>query len=430
MARWTNWAGDQSCRPLAIERPASLAELRAVVADAGRAGRTVRASGSGHSFTDIATTEGVMVRLDRLTRTVSHDAEAGQFKVEGGLVLGELNRALDRHGVALANLGDIDRQTIAGSVSTGTHGTGAAFPSISAQVAALELINVEGDLVTVDESRPDLLKAARIGVGALGVVYSVTLRVIPAFTINRLDRPRPLDGTLERLDELVAEHDHFEFYVFPYTSTALCRESMRGDEPPSPGNPALVYAQEVVLENWVASAFVGIARRLPSQTERLSKLAAAGVGSTRKVDRSYEVFASERRVRFTEMEYAIPREHAQEAVRRTLAIASKPEHHVAFPIEVRFAPADDAAYLSSSWGRETAYIAVHQDRKLDWRPYFAEVEAVMKEYEGRPHWGKRHTRTSEELAPLYPEWEAFARAREELDPGRTFRNAYTDRVLG
>jgi FAD-linked oxidoreductase len=429
MARWSNWSKEQSCRPISIERPGSVAELQRVVSEATNAGRTVRASGTGHSFTDIALTDGVMVRLDQLTSVIGHDRDRGRFKVEGGLVLGELNRALDRHGVAFANLGDIDRQTVSGSISTGTHGTGVGFPSVSAQIAEVELITADGSLLTIDDSRPDLLRAARVGLGALGIVYSVTIDVVPAFTIDRTDRSRPLDETLERLDELVAANDHFEFYVFPYTETALCRESRRSTADPAPRNRALAYAQDVMLENWVAQLFVLAARRVPSQTERFSKLAAAGVGQTRTIDRSFEVFASERHVRFTEMEYAIPREHAREALRRVLAIASKAEHHVAFPIEVRFASGDDS-YLSTSCGRDTAYIAVHQDPKLDWEPYFAEVEAVMREYEGRPHWGKRHTRTAEEFSALYPEWEAFAKARDELDPGRSFRNAYIDRVLG
>ncbi|CAN5531596.1 L-gulono-1,4-lactone dehydrogenase [soil metagenome] len=429
MARWTNWSKEQSCRPISIERPGSVAQLQRFVAGATSSGRTVRASGTGHSFTDIALTDGVMVRLDRLTSVIGYDHERGRFKVEGGIVLGELNRALDRHGVAFANLGDIDRQTVSGSVSTGTHGTGVGYPSVSAQIAELELVVADGSLLTIDESSPELLRAARVGLGALGVVYSVTIDVVPAFTIDRTDRSRPLAKTLERLDELVAANDHFEFYVFPYTETALCRESRRSTADPAPRNRALAYAQDVMLENWVAQLFVLTARRTPSQTERFSKLAAAGVGQARTIDRSFEVFASERHVRFTEMEYAIPREQARDALRRVLAIASKHEHHVAFPIEVRFASGDDS-FLSTSYGRDTAYIAVHQDPKLDWQPYFAEVEAVMREYEGRPHWGKRHTRTAEEFAALYPEWEAFAKARDELDPRRSFRNAYTDRVLG
>ena len=426
---WANWAGDQRCAPAAIERPGSLDELRATVARAAAAGRRVRASASGHSFSDIALTDGVMVRLDGLTRTLGFDRSSGLFKVEGGVVLAELNRALDAHGVAFENLGDIDRQSVAGSIATGTHGTGERFQNVSAQIAGLELVTAGGDVVEVSERDTETLRAARIGLGALGVVYSVTVRTVPAFTLDRLDSPKPLAETLERLDELNAGSDHFEFYVFPHTELALCRESRRTDEPPRPRHPAAVFVQEVVLENWVGSLFAIAARLFPSQAPRLSRLASRGVGRSRKVDRSYKVFASQRHIRFTEMEYGIPREHAREAIERVLEVANSPAHGVAFPIEVRFVASDDSL-LSPAHERDTCYIAVHHDTKLDWPGYFGEVEEIAASYGGRPHWGKRHTRTASELAPLYRRWDEFQRVRARLDPDGVFANAYTDRVLG
>jgi L-gulono-1,4-lactone dehydrogenase len=429
VASWSNWAGDQVCAPVSIERPGSLEELRRVVADAEAAGRPIRASASGHSFTGIALTDGVMVRLDRLTRRLDFDRGSGLYKVEGGIVLGELNRALDEAGVAFENLGDIDRQTVAGSISTGTHGTGERFQNVSAQIAGLELVTAGGELVEVNESDPELLRAARVGLGALGIAYSVTVRTVPSYTLDRLDSPKPLTDTLDRLDELNAGTDHFEFYVFPGTRTALCRESRRTDEPPAPRHPALVFAQEVILENWVGQIFASAARRFPSQAPRLARIASRGVGRSRKVDSWHRVFASERRIRFTEMEYGLPREHAREVIERVLEVAARPEHAVAFPIEVRFVAADDSL-LSPSHERDSCYIAVHQDRKMAWDPYFRAVEAIAREYGGRPHWGKRHFQTAETLEPLYPRWEDFRAARARLDPDALFRNDYTDRVLG
>jgi L-gulonolactone oxidase len=255
------------------------------------------------------------------------------------------------------------------------------------------------------------------------------VRTVPAYTIHRVDNPKPLDETLARLDELNAANDHFEFYVFPHTDVALCRESRRTDEPPQPRSRAAVYAQEVMLENWVGAAFALAARRLPRQVPRLARLASRGTGRSTKVDKSYEVFASERRIRFTEMEYGIPREHAAEAVRRVLALASRPELQVAYPIEVRFVAAD-RVLLSASHGRDTCYVAVHQDRRLDWETYFRGVEEIMESYGGRPHWGKRHFQTVETLAPRYPGWNEFQAVRAKLDPEGRFSNEYTDRVLG
>jgi L-gulonolactone oxidase len=427
--RWRNWAGDQRCEPVAIEAPRTREELAEVVRRAGERGLNVRASGSGHSFTDIALTDGVMVRCDQLDRVLWVDREAGLVKVEAGIVLGTLNRRLDELGLAFENLGDIDRQTLAGSIATGTHGTGARFRSVSAQIEAFDMVLADGTSLEIGADDPAALAAARIGLGALGIVYAATIRTIPAYTIDRTDRPRPLDETLARLDELNAEHDHFEFYVFPHTQTALCRESRRTDEPPRPRNPALVYAQEVMLENWLGAGFALAIRHLPSQTQRLARIAAGGVGRSTKVDRSYKVFASDRRIRFTEMEYGIPREHAAEAVRRVLHLAGRPELRVAYPIEVRFAAADDVI-LSAAHARDVCYVAVHQDRKLDWEPYFRGVEEIMESYGGRPHWGKRHFQTAETLAPRYQRWDEFQALRAKLDPEGRFANEYLDRVLG
>jgi L-gulonolactone oxidase len=370
-----------------------------------------------------------MIRLDRLTRPLDFDSGAGLLKVEGGAVLRGLNRMLDERGVAFENLGDIDRQTVAGSISTGTHGTGERFQNVSAQIAALELVSADGSLVTADGSDPDLLRAARVSLGALGVIYSVTVSTVPAYTLSRVDSPRPLGETLDRLDELNAGTDHFEFYVFPHTDVALCRESRRTDEPPRPRNPVLVYAQEVVLENWVGQLFASAVRRFPSRAPRLARIASGGVGRSTKVDASFNVFASQRHIKFTEMEYAVPRERGREMVERVLELAGRPELGVAWPIEVRFVAADDS-FLSPAHERDTCYVAVHQDRKLDWGTYFRGVEAIAREFGGRPHWGKRHFRTAADLEPLYPRWSDFQAIRARLDPGGTFANDYTDRVLG
>lgn len=430
MAEWRNWAGDQCCAPVAIKHPGTREELSEVVSGAAARGLNIRASASGHSFTEIALTDGIMVRLDRLTRVLAVDRAAGLVKVEAGIVLGELNRRLDDLGLAFENLGDIDRQTLAGSISTGTHGTGARFRSVSAQIEAVEMVLADGSSLELSAAGdPAGLACARIGLGALGLIYAVTIRTVPAFTLHRIDSPRPLDETLDRLGELNQANDHFEFYVFPHTETALCRESRRTDEPPRPRPRAAVYAQEVMLENWLGRLFAFAGRHLPSQGPRLSRLAARGVGRSTKVDRSYRVFPSERRIRFTEMEYGIPREHAAEAVRRVLHLAGRPEHQVAYPIEVRFVAADDVV-LSASHGRDTCYVAVHQDRRLDWEPYFRGVEEIMDSYGGRPHWGKRHFQTAEELAPRYPRWNEFQALRARLDLEGRFANAYTDRVLG
>jgi L-gulono-1,4-lactone dehydrogenase len=427
---WRNWAGDQRCLPARIERPRGRGELVEAVARATGAGLTVRAVGVGHSFTDAACTGGVMLRMDRLDRVLGVDREAGLVKVEAGIGLRALSETIWGYGMALENLGDIDKQTVSGAISTATHGTGGRFRNLSTLVEAVELVLPDGTLLDASaDSEPELLPAVRVGLGALGVIATVTLRTVPAFTVRRVDSPLPLEETLERIDDLADGSDHFEFYVFPHTETALLRQSMRTDEPPKPRNPVLEYGQEVVLENWVIGGLGRLGRRMPARIPQLSRFVASQFSESTKVDRSYRVYASERRVRFTEMEYAIPRRHAAEAARRVLDAAERAQPPVGFPIEVRFVAADDS-WLSPAHDRDTAYIAVHQFQGMSWESYFRSVEAIMLEYGGRPHWGKRHFQTAATLADRYPHWEDFRDLRARLDPEGRFRNLYLDRVLG
>jgi FAD-linked oxidoreductase len=279
------------------------------------------------------------------------------------------------------------------------------------------------------QSDPDLLKALRVGIGSLGVIASVTLRCVPKFTLNRLDHPVALAGTLERLDDLVDSNDHFELYTWPHSEIALLRETHRFDGPPRPRGRVGEYFQEVVLENRLIGLGARLGRRFPSQIPRLNRLVSRLVGSSRKVDRSHRVFASKRLLRFTEMEYAIPRSAGPEALGRVLGVIERRGFAVSFPIEMRFVAPDDA-YLSPASGRETCYIAVHMFQGMEWYPYFRAVEAIMDSYDGRPHWGKRHFQSAATLAPRYPDWDRFQAARARLDPEGLFRNEYTDRVLG
>jgi|SRR5215203_595927 len=430
MPEWRNWTGDQRCVPARIERPRDRGDLIESVKRAADQGLTVRAVGSGHSFTDAACTGGVLLEMDSLDRILEVQRDAGLVKVEAGLGLRALSELIWGHGMALENIGDIDKQTISGAVATGTHGTGSRFRNLSSMIDAMELVLPDGTLLEVSpSSEPELLPAVRVGLGALGVIATVTLRTVPAFTIRRTDSPLPLSETLERLQDLADGSDHFEFYVFPHTEVALLRQSERTDEPPDPRHPAVDFGQEVVLENWAMGAMVRVGRRFPSRIPRLSRFAASRLAKTVKMDRSYRVFASRRKVRFTEMEYAIPRRHATEAIPRVLEVAERADPPVGFPIEVRFVAGDDSM-LSPAHDRDTCYIAVHQYRGMAWESYFRSVESIMDSYGGRPHWGKRHFQTAAMLADRYPRWDEFLAARARLDPEGTFRNQYLDRVLG
>jgi L-gulono-1,4-lactone dehydrogenase len=428
-AAWHNWTGDQRCQPAEVLRPDSRDELAAAIARAAEAGRKVSVVGAGHSFTGAALTAGTMIDVAGLSGTIDADPSSGLVKVGAGTVLAELNQELHRLGLAMENLGDIDRQTVAGAISTGTHGTGAKLRNISAQVEALELVMADGSVRELGAAEPDLLRAARVGVGALGAISAVTLRCVSAFTLLRVDSPRPREEVLDSFEEQAEANDHFELFTFPYADSALVLERNRVEGPPRPRGRLAAYLNDIVLENWALEALSATGRMVPAAIPRLSRLAAALASGAKTIDRSDRVFASERRVRFTEMEYGVPRAHGPEAARRVIEWVRANRYPVFFPIEMRVAAGDDAL-LSPSHDRDTAYIAVHQYRGMEWRPYFEAVEGIMADYGGRPHWGKRHFQTAETLAPLYSAWGRFQATRDELDPGRVFTNEYAFTVLG
>jgi L-gulono-1,4-lactone dehydrogenase len=418
---WTNWAREQRCAPERVERPRSEEELIRVVADAHR----IKVAGSGHSFTDIACTDGVMVDVSGMNRVLS--VAGDDVTVEAGITVHDLGEQLAERGLAMENQGDVDPQTIAGAVATATHGTGGRFRNLSSQVVGVRLVTGGGEVLDIRDG--DELLAARVSLGALGAISAVTLRCVPAFTIERIDEPRPLDEVLPQLDELVDAHDHWEAFTLPYTRMALTLSSQRTNHEPHPRPRASAFLRDVVLENAALDAACRIGRRFPSTIPAVNRRFAALMSGTEHLDASNRVYANTRLVRFTEMEYGIPREHAAEALERVLALIERRRLRVGFPIELRMAAGDDAL-LSTAHGRGTAYIAVHQYHGMEFETYFRAVEAIMEDYDGRPHWGKRHYRSAADLAPLYPAWERFQDVRRRLDPEGRFENDYTRRVLG
>jgi L-gulono-1,4-lactone dehydrogenase len=417
---WTNWAGDQRCAPVSIERPGSEDELAEVVARSERA----HVAGSGHSFTDAPCTDGVLIDIGRMDRVLGQDGEL--LTVEAGITLHELGRRLAERGLAMENQGDIDRQTLGGALSTATHGTGARFANLSAQVAGMRLVTSSG---VVELSEGDDLRAARVGIGALGAISAVTLRCVPLFTIRRVDEPRPLEETLSRLGELADGSDHFEFYFFPYDDTALVRLSERGQMEPEPVPAWKLYLEETLLENRAVDLGSRLGRRFPKLIPAIHRAYGRVVSRQVRTDHGYRVYPSRREVRFTEMEYGVPRESGVEAIRRVIDLVRRRRLPVTFPIEVRVTAPDDA-FLSTAGGRDTVYVAVHQYRGMEFESYFRGVERIMDDYGGRPHWGKRHYQSAATLRPRYPDWDRFQAVRARLDPEGRFQNDYTERVLG
>ncbi|MGF6886570.1 FAD-linked oxidoreductase [Nocardia sp. GAS34] len=427
-AVWTNFAGDQTCRPAVMERPADRAELIAAVGRAGRAGQVVRVAGGGHSFTEGVLTDGMLISLAGMNRVLGIDTGTGLVRCEAGISLGALSAAMWQCGLAFANLGDIDVQSIAGATATGTHGAGIGLPNLSASLRAIELVLADGTVLEIDAAtEPELIRAARVSLGALGVVSAVTLQAVPAFTLDSVETTVRLDEVLGNMDELVDGNDHFGFFAFGHSPLVMTKVWNRAEAPPAPPGRTREWLEDVLLTNYGYWGACAVGKAVPSWIPAINRTVTRLSGSQHRIDRSYRVFATPRRVPLTEMEYAIPREHAAEAVLRVRHVAQR--HPVPTPLEVRFVAGDDS-YLSPAHDRDSCYIAVHQYRGLPWQPFFGEVEQILMEYGGRPHWGKRHFRTAETLRNAYPEWDRFARIRSELDPHGRFTNPHLAEVLG
>jgi FAD-linked oxidoreductase len=429
---WQNWGRSASVTPLRVERPRTPEGVQRAVRAAVGQGLTVKAVGAGHSFTGIAVAPGVLLELDDLQGLVSADESSGRVTLLAGTRLHRIPALLAPYGLAMQNLGDIDRQSISGAISTGTHGTGAAFGGLATQVVGLTLITADGEFLRIDEEhQPELLPAAALGLGALGIIVEVTLQCVPAFVMHAIDEPAPLEDVLATLTERVAASDHFEFYWFPHTDVALTKrqtrlpESTRREPLPVVGK----WIDETFLSNGVYRVVCAAGRAVPAITPPFSRLAVKLTGDREYTDLSHRVLTQSRTVRFREMEYALPAGNVVPAFRAVQDLIARRGWRIEFPIEVRFAQEDDR-WLSTAFGRATGYIAVHRYWRADPTAYFEAVEQIMLEHGGRPHWGKLHTLTAEQLRERYPRFDDFTALRDRLDPQRRFTNRYLDRVLG
>jgi FAD-linked oxidoreductase len=429
MATWRNWAGNQKASPLSIDTPRNVGELAALVASAADLGQKVKAVGSGHSFTSAAATNGRMVRLENLRGILHIDRASSQVTVGAGTRLSDLNTLLHAEGLALANLGDIAYQTVAGAISTSTHGTGKALTGLAGQVVAMKLINGQGQIIECSKSvNSHIFDVARVSVGALGIITEYTLQAVPSFRLRALEQPMRLDDVLDNVHDLASAHDHFEFFWIPHTKWALTKRNNRTEDELQPLPRVKGWIEKTFMENYAFGALCRVGRARPSLIPRLAT-ALPSSGSREYVDQSFKIFASPRIVRFYEMEHALPVEALVPALKEIRAMVDRKGYLLNFPVEVRFTKGDDVP-LSTAYGRDSAYIAVHVYKGMECEPFFRDVEDILRSYDARPHWGKMHYRDAEELSKLYPRWVEFIALRNQLDPQRTFSNAYTDTVFG
>nr|MDT0660118.1 D-arabinono-1,4-lactone oxidase [Micromonospora sp. DSM 115978] len=426
---WSNWAGNQRATGTPL-RPTDTASVVAAVRAATTDGRRIRPIGSGHSFTDIACATDLRLDLGGLAGPPRVDADRRLATVPAGMTLCQLNDLLAAHGLALPNLGDIDSQTIAGAISTGTHGTGAGYGCLSTFVEELHLVTGTGEVLRCSaDQHPDVFAAARVGLGAVGVLVEVTLRCVAAFVLRADERPAPLAEVLAGLPDLIGGNDHFEFYWFPYTDRVQVKTNNRVPTDDRPLSRWRRWLDDDFLANTVFDTACRVGRTAPATVPSISAISARALTARSYTARSDRVFCTPRRVRFTEMEYGLPRAALPEALAALRRIVDDLTFKVLFPVEVRFTAPDDI-WLSHGYGRESAYLAIHQYVGMPDEPYFRAFEAVAAELDGRPHWGKLHYRDAGSLRPAYPRFDDFLAVRDRLDPQRVFANAYTDRVLG
>jgi FAD/FMN-containing dehydrogenase len=392
MTRWQNWSGGVACEPARIVAPGTEAELRAILA-AGDA--PVRVVGSGHSFTPLCATDGTLISLEKLTGVVGTDPAAGTATLWAGTRLSEVGEPLLADGLALANMGDIDRQTLAGAISTGTHGTGRTLGNLSTQVAGLRLVLADGSVLECSEHHePEVFSAARVAMGTFGVISQVTLRVLPAYRLHERTWPASFDACVEQLPTLVDATRHFEFFWSP-SDDACAMKALNPTEAP-----------------------IGEIAPPLSAPGRLGRYL-----TPERVDWSHRIFPSERTLLFNEMEFAVPEEAGPDCLSaiRDLMRTHYPE--IIWPIEYRTLHADDVP-LSPAFDRATVTISIHQAAELPYERFFSDAEFVFRQFHGRPHWGKLHHYAASQLRALYPRFDVFGAVRERLDPTGRFLSGY------
>jgi len=431
--QWRNWSGLETATPVRVEVPGSTEDVVEAIGKARADGSTVKMVGTGHSFTAISAPEGTMLRPQRMSGIVAVDRDAMTVTALAGTPLKALNADLERLGLSLHNMGDIAEQTLAGAISTGTHGTGGVAAGLAAQVTGLELVTGTGEVLrATPEENADVLAVARIGLGALGVLTTITFRVEPLFLLEATEEPMSWDQALASFDQMVEDNHHVDVYWFPHTDRMLTKRNVRLDADLSEAEPLprwRSWLDDDFLSNTFFGALTAGANRVPAVIPRMNQVSARALSARTYSGVAHRVFTARRDVVFREMEYAVPREAGLTALREVRRAVEGSDWRISFPVEIRVAPADDVP-LSTAGGRDSFYLAFHTHRDADHTSYFTGIEAIMRAHDGRPHWGKVHTRTADDLAPAYPRFGEFLAMRDRLDPDRVFTNAHLRRILG
>ncbi len=417
MATWRNWAGGVTASPQRIERPRTEAELTSLVAGA----QTLRVAGTGHSFMPLVHTDDLLVDLSQMEGALEVAPDRQSAWVPAGWSVGRLGEELWREGLSLANQGDIDKQAIAGALSTATHGTGRALGSLSTFARAYRLVLADGSVVECDAGRDaDLFEAQRVSLGMLGVITRVRLATPPAFHLRETIRREPLAKILEEWEALAAGHRHVEFFVFPYCDQAMLKilDPVEAGDDPAPVEPAAAF-----------QALCDLVRLVPPLAGPVQRLMMSTISASERAAPAYRIFPSERSTLFEEMEYEIPAQNGPDALKAAIAEVRRRRLPIVFPFEFRTVAADDI-WLSPMSGQDCVSISFHQYAAMPWREAFAAIEAVFRAAGGRPHWAKRHNLASRDVEALYPAAPRWADVRRRVDPKAKFLNHHLRDLFG
>lgn len=429
MALHKNWSGSVRFKPAKVVYPTSEKEICNLIREAAANKGSVRVVGAGHSFTPLVETQGMLMNLDQMQGLDDFDEQGLTASIKAGTRLYNLGDLLHVKGLAMENLGDINQQSLAGAVGTGTHGTGIRFGNIPSQALELRMVKADGTIVTCsEEENADLFRAAKVSLGSLGVMSSIMLRVKKPYKLEYRSSKARFEDTLPRLEEYKTKNRNFEFYWFPYSETVQLKESNETELPvKDPGFGG--WFNDLFMENGVFWVLSKQSRYLPFLAPTVSRISAWGVSASKKVNWSHKVYATPRLVRFNEMEYNLPAEAMVPALRAVKKEIEKERFRVHFPLECRWSKGDEA-WLSPAHGRDSAYIAVHMYKGMPHEAYFKAMERIFLDHGGRPHWGKMHFLSAKELSGLYPKWNDFLAMREQMDPGGMFLNTHLRKLFG
>ena len=407
---WRNWVGNQSFVARHKGEPASEDELAALVSQASRENLGVRVAGSGHSFTPVVATPGLLLSLKNLQGLVGVDRERKRVTVRAGTKIGDIGRALKAIGLSLVNQGDIDAQAIAGALSTGTHGTGIALGCLSSQAVGMRLVKADGEILDVAlDADPETMAAAQVAIGMLGVMSTVTLQVVDAYNLREKLWRDDFEACMERHDDLAANHRHFGFFWCPVPESRhlYCLPDLAAVSP--------TRRERDVCEMKV----MNVTDEAPFSNEE----------SFERVAYSSEIYPIEYVPNFHELEYAIPVEHGKDALRQVRALMLSKHTNCIYPVEYRFV-AGDSGMLSPYFQRASVTISVSGGPGVDYWDYLADVDAILRPYKARPHWGKLHFNTAQDMPVLYPRFADFQSIRRRLDPEGRFLNDHLRGLFG